>query len=251
MKLSSGIHIGTSGWNYESWKGAFYPESLGPSKMLRAYAETFSTVEVYGTFYCLPKRETVREWRDQVPEDFRFAVKASRYLTHLKKLKDPEEPLERLFGVLEPFGNKLGPVLFQLPPKWKANPERLEALLEQLPPERPAAFEFRHPSWFCEEVYACLERHGVALCFYDFEQRQSPERQTADFVYVRLHGPEREAYRGSYGDEALGELARKCRAWEQEATSVFCYFDNDQEAFAPHDARRLRELLQEISTGDP
>jgi uncharacterized protein YecE (DUF72 family) len=236
------LRIGTSGWNYDGWKGTFYPEKISGGKMLATYAGTFKTVEVNGTFYKLPEPDTVRQWTETVPADFLFSVKASRYITHMKKLKDPEEGLRNLFRVLEPFGRKLGAVLVQCPPNWRVNLDRLEHFLKSLSSDYRYTFEFRDHSWLCEGVYTLLEKHHAALCIYDYEQYQSPERVTTDFVYLRLHGPEAQAYKGSYRDEVLREHARRCREWNRQGLTVYCYFDNDEKAHAPDDARRLREL---------
>lgn len=238
-QLPSGIHIGASGWNYDGWKGVFYPEKITGNAMLDAYVKTFSTVEVNGTFYSLPEPETVADWSRRVPADFLFSVKASRYITHMKKLKDPEEPLSNLFEILESFGDKLGPVLFQLPPGWNADTERLEHFLKQLPKCFRYTFEFRDESWFCEEVYALLDQYRVSLCFYDYEKKQSPHHHFADFVYLRLHGPEATAYKGSYPDETLDDYAKNCLSWRKNGQSIFVYFDNDEKAQAPRDAQRL------------
>ncbi|MFP4357732.1 MAG: DUF72 domain-containing protein [Puniceicoccaceae bacterium] len=248
MKLPSGIHIGTSGWNYDGWKGAFYPEKTTGPRMLDEYARHFGTVEVNGTFYSLPEADTVEDWTGRVPDDFIFSVKASRYITHMKKLKDPREPLGKLYRVLEAFGDRLGPVLFQLPPSWNRNPERLKQFLECLSRDYRYTFEFRDDSWHCEDVYELLAGHDAALCFYDYEERQSPEKMTTDFAYIRLHGPEAQAYQGSYSDDAMEEWARKILNWRKSGQSVFCYFDNDEKARAPGDARRLRDLIRAMDT---
>jgi len=241
--LPSGIHIGTSGWNYDGWKGSFYPDNSGQAAMLPEYSRHFASVEVNGTFYSLPRTRTVHGWSGAVPDDFVFSVKASRYITHMKKLKDPDAGLGNLRPVLDAFGGKLGSVLFQLPPGWKCNLERLEQFLKRLPRQYRAAFEFRDRSWLCDEVCALLEAHNAALCIYDYEQYWSPERITADFTYLRLHGPKARAYEGAYEDDVLDRLAQKLKAWEAEGLPVFCYFDNDDKAHAPNDARRLRGKL--------
>lgn len=245
MKIAKGIQVGTSGWNYDAWKGDFYPEKISGARMLAEYGRRFGTVEVNGTFYSLPKPASVEDWAEQVPEDFVFSVKASRYITHMKKLKDPREPLDKLYQVLDAFGDRLGPVLFQLPPNWQLDLDRLKNFLESLSGRYRYTFEFRDDSWHCEEVYDLLAEHDAALCFYDYEQRQSPEKLTTDFAYIRLHGPETQAYQGRYPDEALESWARKCLNWRKNGQSVFCYFDNDEKAYAPDDAQRLRQFIRE------
>lgn len=182
------IHIGTSGWHYEHWVGPFYPEAVPAEDYLSFYAERFAAVEVNNTFYQLPARETLVSWRDGTPGDFLFACKASRYITHMKKLKDPRDSLRRFFEVVEALDPKLGPILFQLPPRWHVDVERLEGFLEALPAGRRYAFEFRDESWFAAEVYDALARHNAAFCIYDLAGRRSPVEVTADFAYVRLHG---------------------------------------------------------------
>jgi len=246
MKIENGIHIGTSGWNYDGWKGAFYPEKIGRPRMLEAYGQIFDSVEVNGTFYSLPKSTTVEEWREKVPDNFVFSVKASRYITHMKKLKDPREPLGNLYGILEAFGGRLGPVLFQLPPSWRIDSGRLKNFLENLSRKYRYAFEFRDDSWHCKDVYDLLSRHNAALCFYDYEQHQSPHKTTTDFAYIRLHGPQAQAYKGSYRDDVLEGWARKILNRRKNGQSVFCYFDNDDKACAPRDAQRLRKMIREM-----
>ena len=172
-----------------------------------------------------------------------FACKASRFLTHMKKLREPAEPIARLFGAIGALGDKLGPVLFQLPPRWRADPGRLAAFLAALPAGRRYAFEFRDPNWFEPQVYRVLADHGAALCAYDLAGFRSPAvEDTADFAYVRLHGPEA-AYAGSYDDAALAGWAERLLAWRDSGRDAFCYFDNDQKACAPHDALRLARLV--------
>jgi uncharacterized protein YecE (DUF72 family) len=184
------IYIGTSGWHYDSWRGPFYPEDMQAEDFLGYYAARFQTVEINNTFYQLPGTDTFVRWSDTVPAGFIFAVKASQYITHMKKMKDPEEPLTNFLGRVETLGAKLGPVLFQLPPRWHFDEERLLSFLRVLPEAHQYAFEFRDPSWFNEEAYSLLEKHNAAFCIYDLAGRTSPERITSDFAYVRLHGPD-------------------------------------------------------------
>lgn len=162
--MSARTYIGTSGWHYDHWKGPFYPSSLREEAFLQYYAGSFGTAEVNNSFYRLPERKTLLRWRSAVPEDLVFSVKASRYLTHMKKLNDAKEPLERLFGRVDALGDKLGPMRFQLPPKWRSNPERLEGFLEALPKGQRYAFEFRERSWFDEKNYELLRSHGSSFC---------------------------------------------------------------------------------------
>ncbi len=236
------IRIGTSGWNYAHWKDAFYPAGLSGGEWLGYYAERFSSVEINGTFYRLPEDGTLDAWRDAVPASFRFAVKASRYITHMKKLKDPEDSVSRFFERIDRLGERLGPVLFQLPPRWGVNIERLERFLQALPAGHRYAFEFRDESWWTDEVAELLGEHEAAWCVFDLDGRTSPLWTTADFVYLRLHGSDG-PYQGSYQGDALREWARMIQSWKGEGRSVYCYFDNDTEAQAPGDARRLIECL--------
>lgn len=236
------VRIGTSGWSYDHWAGSFYPEGLPPRDRLTYYADRFRTVEIDSTFYRRPSEESIARWRDTVPTDFMFSVKASRYITHLKKLRDPAQTLPSFVERVELLGERLGPVLFQLPPRWRSNPDRLGVFLGALDPRHRYAFEFRDPTWFEAPVLRLLERHGAAFCVYDLGGRQAPRTVTADFAYVRLHGPSA-AYRGSYDSTALAGWAEVLRAWSAEGLDAYCYFDNDDRAHAPQDASRLRSLL--------
>ncbi len=238
------IYIGTSGWNYKTWKGLFYPENVRQADLLRKYAESFSTVELNTSFYHVPKKTSVETWAEQSPDNFLFACKASRYLTHMKKLKEPEEGLARLWEVFEPFGDKQGPILFQLPPGWKVNPERLAEFISHLPPRYRYTFEFRNQTWLRDEVYDLLRENNICLCFYDFKQFRPPEVVTADFIYIRLHGPMETPYWGSYEEDDLKNYTKKIKRWSKEGKDVYCYFDNDHEANAPKDALRLIDKVK-------
>lgn len=235
------LHIGTSGWQYRHWTGPFYPEGTVASKMLDHYVRQFRTVEINSTFYGLPSTDTLQGWRDAVPEGFTFACKASRYITHNKKLKDPADSTRRFLGAVDALGGCIGPLLVQLPPNWRANPERLSEFLKTLPEERRFAFEFRDRSWFTQEVYDLLERHNAALCVYELAGYRSPAETTADFCYVRLHGPG-DAYEGEYDGRTLSGWARRFGNWRDAGTEVFCYFDNDEKGYAATDALRLLDM---------
>lgn len=238
------IHIGTSGWHYSHWSGVFYPGDLPDSQRLRFYQDRFHTVEVNNTFYQMPQKKTLRDWKETVAEDFIFSVKASRYITHMKKLKDPRKPISNFFGKIEALENNLGPVLFQLPPNWRVNPDRLKAFLECLPDGHRYTFEFRDPSWFDERVYSLLMEHRAALCIYDFDRLQSPRETTADFVYIRLHGPDG-PYKGQYSTQSLAGWAGALSAWTGKVDEIFCYFDNDEAGYAAQDALRLQKMLED------
>ncbi len=236
------VHVGTSGWSYPHWAGRFYPGDLPQRRWLAFYARHFATVEINNAFYRLPSPDTFAAWARQTPPGFLFAVKASRYITHLKKLKAPDEALARLLHHAAHLGDKLGPILFQLPPHWRCNPERLADFLQRLPGGHHYAFEFRDPSWFCEAVDDLLRDHACAFCIYHLAGRQSPLTVTAPFVYIRLHGPDG-PYQGRYGRDGLRDWAKRIRAWAEEGRTVYCYFDNDQNAYAVEDARTLQDLL--------
>lgn len=241
--MSGGIHIGTSGWHYDHWIGTFYPEGLPKDAALEHYAGPFRTAEINNSFYRLPEKKTFAAWRDATPDGFLFSVKASRYLTHMKKLKDPQQPLEKLLDRVDALGDKLGPILFQLPPRWKLNVERLEDFLKALPDSYRYAFEFRDESWFDDRVYGLLEEHGAAFCIYDLAGRTSPKEITADFAYVRLHGPEG-PYQGRYGKQRLASWAGAFSTWAESGREIYCYFDNDEAGYAPQDALVLREMME-------
>jgi uncharacterized protein YecE (DUF72 family) len=243
MKGGSSIHIGTSGWHYSHWKGPFYPQDLADSTMLAFYAGHFSSVEINNSFYKMPQKKTLAGWRDSVPDDFIFAVKASRYITHMKKLRDVREPLSRFLDAVGTLGDKLGPVLFQLPPRWHLNMERLLSFLDLLPKDCRFAFEFRDPSWFRPEVYNALSGSGAAFCIYDLGGVLSPKEVTSGVAYIRLHGPAG-PYSGEYGTQALAGWAGACATWLKQGKEIYCYFDNDEAGHAPNDALRLARMMQ-------
>jgi uncharacterized protein YecE (DUF72 family) len=201
------IHIGTSGWHYAHWKGPFYPRDLAASKMLRWYVDHFNTVEINNSFYRLPTDDALKIWAEQTPTDFCFAVKARRYITHRKRLLDTENTVKNFLPRIEKLGNKLGPILFQLPPRWRVNLDRLEQLLGILPRHHRYTFEFRDPSWHNPDVYTLLRRHNAAFCIFEIAGFQSPIELTADFAYVRLHGPGEKAYQGEYTKAQLRRWA--------------------------------------------
>jgi uncharacterized protein YecE (DUF72 family) len=235
------IRIGCSGWQYKHWKGDFYPADLRQHEWFAHYARTFDTVEINNSFYRLPEAETFRRWRERAPAGFLFAVKASRYLTHMKKLKEPEEPLHRFFEHARPLVRTLGVVLYQLPPRWPADLARLDHFLHALPRGVRHAIEFREPSWYAPEVLDLLEAHGVALCLHDMNGSASGRRQVGPFAYVRFHGVTK--YGGRYGDEELRPWAGWLAQEHRSGRDVFAYFNNDIGGHAPRDAMRLREML--------
>ncbi|HEX3144367.1 MAG TPA: DUF72 domain-containing protein [Pyrinomonadaceae bacterium] len=240
--MRAGIHIGTSGWNYKHWLGRFYPEKIRAADMLEFYARHFETVELNNSFYHLPSIKSFRTWRDTVSKDFRFAVKGSRFITHMKKLKAPKTSTRKFFTRVEKLDEKLGPLLFQLPPHWRVNIKRLATFLERLPAGYRYAFEFREPSWYADEVYDLLKEHNVALCVFHMSGYETPMVITANFVYVRFHGAQ-STYGGSYSDSQLKMWAQRIASWRGDEKEIFIYFNNDPEAHAIYDAKRLREML--------
>jgi len=236
------VHIGTSGWHYRSWVDAFYPAGTRPADFLTHYSRHFSSVEINATFYRLPTEAAVAGWRDTVAKSFLFACKASRFITHMKKLRDPGGSFARFFDRVAILGPGLGPILCQLPPGWRIDLERLQAFLDAVPTDVRCAFEFRNDSWLVPETLALLRARGAALCISDIDGRCSPIEVTADFAYVRLHGPG-PRYRGSYDDEALYRWTERLLTWRREGVEGFCFFDNDEKGFAAADALRLQDIL--------
>jgi uncharacterized protein YecE (DUF72 family) len=231
--------IGTSGWQYDSWRGRLYPEQLAKRRWLEHYAERFRTVELNASFYRLPARDAFRRWHDQTPEDFVFAVKASRYLTHIRRLRDPAGPVARLLEAAEPLGSKLGPVLLQLPPTMAAEPDRLDATLACFPRAVRVAVEFRHRSWYRDEIRSILAAYGAALCLSDRHGRpQQPEPwRTAGWSYLRLHHGIASP-RPCYGRTSIDSWARRmAERWRRG--DVYVFFNNDPRGCAPRDAVRF------------
>ncbi len=244
---SASVLVGTSGYVYGHWRGPFYPRALPARAWLAFYHARFATVELNSPFYRLPDAAVFAAWRAGVPPGFVFAVKASRFLTHLKKLREPREPLDRLLTRARALGPALGPVLFQLPRTLHADLERLDGLLAALSRQRRvpglrAVLEVRHASWLVPAVIERLRAANVALCLHDARDLTVAGPLTADFVYVRRHGP-RGRYRGSYTDDALRADARRIAAWRRGGRDVYVYFNNDQRGYATADALRLRALL--------
>lgn len=238
------VHIGTSGWHYKHWLGDFYPERFPPEKMLAWYAQEFHTVEINNSFYRLPEEKTFELWRQIVPPGFLFAVKASRFLTHMKRLKDPEDPIKLFFSRANHLGDRLGPVLFQLPPKWKADLDRLRGFLGVLPNGHQYVIEFRDDSWYTREVCELLRKHNVALCVHDWHTAPWARELTANFTYIRFHGTSGR-YAGHYPDEMLQGWAKQIQDWGDRLSAVFAYFNNDVGGHAIRNARTLRMLLQQ------
>jgi len=241
------LHIGTSGWHYKHWIGTFYPGDTKEADQLSHYTQSFNTVEINNSFYHLPDATTFKHWAAATPKQFLFAIKASRYITHMKKLSVGKREINKLLTRISKLKDKAGPILFQLPPKWNVNTQRLESFLTILPPTHRYAFEFRNSSWYCEEVYTLLKQYNCAFCMYELAGHHSPEMVTADFVYVRLHGPSANKYQGSYHKQALHQWASKCKIWISKRKEVYVYFDNDQQGFAAANAITLMELTNHVT----
>ncbi len=235
------IWVGTSGWNYPHWRGIFYPPGLPTKKWLSYYATYFDTVEINATFYGTPKEKTFKNWYEAVPDDFLFAVKASRFITHIKRLREVGEAIKRFYRVVAPLGEKLGPILFQFPPNLKYDRSLLEEFLGLLDPIYQTTIEVRHESFDNPEFFELLRRAGVALCLSDTAGKYPSliEVLTTDFVYVRLHGS-RVLYHSCYTEEELKDWATKLKTW---GLPGYVYFDNDALGWAVPNALRLKALL--------
>ena len=234
--------VGTSGWQYASWRGRFYPEKLRQADWLEHYAARFQTVEVNNAFYRLPEASTFASWAGRTPDDFVVVVKASRYLTHIKRLKDTEEPVARFLERARHLGPKLGPVLVQLPPNLQADVARLDAALAQFPPDVRVTVELRHPTWFTDETRAVLEARNSALCLADSPHRDTPLWRTAGWGYLRMHeGPGDP--RPCYSRGALDAWARRLADLWSPDEEVYAFFNNDPLGCAPRDAAVFAEAL--------
>jgi uncharacterized protein YecE (DUF72 family) len=240
------IYIGTSGWHYKHWKGTFYPAEIKDAEQFSYYSRYFDTVEINNSFYRLPSAKTFEGWKKASPKGFLFAVKASRYITHMKKLKADGRSLRSFFTRANKLQEKTGPILFQLPPKWNINTERLADFLSRLPKGDRYTFEFRNHTWYNNEVYELLKKYNCAFCVYELEHHLSPVEVTADFVYIRLHGPGNK-YQGSYTSVALKKWAKRCLQWQKDKKDVYVYFDNDQEGYAAFNAQQLIKLVTKKS----
>ena len=228
------LYVGTSGYSYQEWKGKFYPSDLPPEQMLRFYGERFRTVEINNTFYSMPKASVLQGWAGEVPTDFRFALKASQQITHRKRLKDAGDAVSQLLDVAQALKKRLGPLLFQLPPNFKKDVARLREFLALLPSKRRAAFEFRHPSWFDNDVFELLRHHRAALCIAEAEDDlRVPFVATADWGYLRLRRPD-------YSNAELKRWVKRVR--KQDWRDVFVFFKHEDEGKGPQMARRFLEL---------
>ena len=233
------IRIGCSGWNYRHWRGDFYPEGVPVKRWFAHYAQAFDTVEINASFYRRPTAETFAKWRDQAPEGFCYAVKAPRLITHMRKLKECEESVAEFLARARHLRPALGPILYQLPPNWRFDRERLESFLALLPRDLTHVFEFREPSWLADEVLAILDAAGVGFCAHDFPGLATQRAATGNTAYVRFHGTSGK-YWGRYSEEALRDWADWMRGQEAEGRAVWAYFNNDIHAHAIADATALK-----------
>lgn len=240
MSATPEFRIGTSGFQYKHWKGIFYPDTLQQKRWLEYYAQRFDTVEINNTFYQLPAERSFDQWREQATPNFIYALKFSRYATHMKKLKDPEEPIQRFMRLASRLNGFLGPILVQLPPRWQADPERLGEFLSAVPAGPRFSIEFRDSSWLREDVYSILRRHNAALCFHDLIENH-PREETADWIYWRFHGAA--GHTGNYSPQQLAEAAGAVRRYLARGMDVFVYFNNDVHGYAITNALDLRGLV--------
>jgi len=249
------IRVGCSGWNYRHWRGDFYPAGLAVKRWFAHYAAVFDTVEINNTFYRLPPRATFAAWREQAPPGFRYAVKANRFLTQAKKLKDCADPVARMFAAVEALGGTTGPILYQLPPRFRINLERLADFLALLPSGYDHVFEFRDASWYVEETYGLLERHRASLCAHDLPGLASPRHAVGPIAYVRFHGGTGK-YVGRYSEAALAEWSEWLAEQARQGRGIWAYFNNDIGGAAIPDALALRAMLRRrlreaIGASDP
>jgi len=241
-KIKCDIRIGTSGWHYEHWRELFYPAELAKSRWFEHYARHFDTVEINNTFYQMPKEVSVKRWHAQGPADFVYTVKANRYITHIKRLKDAAEPIETFFERMNFLKEKLGPILYQLPPSLHQDLELLRDFVELLPKKSITVFEFRHKSWFCDDVFRLLDESGCSFCVHDMAGIETPRVVTGDIIYIRFHGPTGK-YVGSYSRSALRDWAGWIKDNIEKVRGVYVYFNNDTNAYAVSNAKTLKEQL--------
>jgi uncharacterized protein YecE (DUF72 family) len=246
--IQSQIHIGTSGWSYDDWKGIFYPPGLKSTEWISYYSSVFSTTEINASFYRLPSRKTVESWIDKVPDNFTFCPKMSRYLTHIKRLNDPLEPVERFFGIFEPMKEKMGPVLIQLPANLKFDYDKTETLYKELRKHHSYSFamEGRHPTWLEKDSLDLMTKYDIAFVISQSGHGfPYAEYVTSKNIYIRFHGPGK-LYASLYGDEDLKKFASLIKRWKQQGHILWIYFNNDYFGNAIKNAKRLEELIREI-----
>jgi uncharacterized protein YecE (DUF72 family) len=245
--MAAAFEVGTSGWQYRHWRGDFYPRKLPVRRWFEHYAGVFSAVELNNSFYRQPGDETWDGWREQAPPGFRYAVKANRFISHIKRFHDCEGPLERFLDGVGRLKSRLGPVLFQAPPQFHRTPEnveRLEGFFALLPKRVDAVIEFRHRSWYDDETYALLRRRGVAFCIHDMAKLETPVLTSGPIAYLRFHGSGAR-YGGNYTDAMLSDWAQRLKGLSRDLDSVWCFFNNDLGGHAPRNALTLREMLED------
>lgn len=235
------LRIGTSGWVYDDWRGRFYPEDMPQEKWFDFFSRHFDTVEINNTFYNLPGKKTFRNWEKQASKGFLYAPKANRYITHMKKLNDPEDALKKFIDHVRLLKDNLGPILYQLPPNWHKNTERLKEFIDMLPDDLEHAFEFRDPTWFDDDVLEILDKAGCAFVVHDMSD-DVPRWTSGKFVYIRFHGTSGK-YSGGYGKKGLKTWAKWLGEQRDDGKSIYAYFNNDIEGHAIEDATTLKEML--------
>ena len=236
-------YTGTSGWHYDHWRDRFYPEKLAKAKWLEFYADHFNTVELNNSFYRLPSEAAFANWYNSSPPNFIFAVKVSRFITHIKRLRNSEEPVDTFITRAKGLGEKLGPLLYQLPPNLHRDDDRLESFLSILPSGMKHVVEFRHQSWLENSVFEILHKYNVGLCIFDMPDISCPLVATADFAYIRFHGSTG-LYSSCYSNEELADWAKRLTNLAANVKVLYIYFNNDAEAFAVRNAVTLRGYLQ-------
>lgn len=241
----SQIHVGCSGWAYKHWRGLLYPQGLPQKRWLERYTEDFDTVEINASFYRLPLASTFEAWRERAPRGFRYAVKVNRFITHMKKLLDCKAEVDRFIALARRLGDKLGPLLYQLPPSLHKDVERLDTFLSQLPKDLEQVVEFRNKDWYDKEILSLLERHGIGFVVHDLKGLVSPAWASGRTAYVRFHGSGGR-YRGRYSDEVLLQWANWCLDQALQGRSVWCYFNNDIDGHAIEDARTLKSMVGQM-----
>lgn len=241
MSSQGRLRLGTSGYQYKHWRGCFYPEELRQKDWFEHYAGSFDTVEINNSFYQLPSLDTFKQWRERAPEGFEYSLKFSRYGSHLKRLKDPDQSIGSFMEAAAGLQDSLGPILVQLRPNWKADPERLDQFLAAAPDKQRWAVEFRDPDWLQEPIFEILRNHGAALCIHDMIEKH-PRELTSDWTYLRYHG---DHYTGSYSHQFLKAEADRIQKWLDDGKDVYAYFNNDQDAHAVHNAIDLKRYLEQ------
>jgi len=241
-KAKFDIRIGTSGWYYNHWSGLFYPANLPKTRWFQYYAEHFDSVEVNNTFHQLPKQESVKKWYAQAPKNFIYTVKANRYITHIKRLKNASDALERFFETVDLLKQKLGPVLYQLPPSLQKDLDLLGGFIRLLPKNRIAVFEFRHKSWYSDDTFELLNKFNVGFCVHDMPSKQSPRINTGNIIYIRFHGST-EKYSGNYTKSTLKDWVHWLKEQNKKARRIYIYFNNDFNAFAVENAKQIKEQI--------